>query len=359
MGKNIFLVFLVSLILCFAGLHNKFPLLTGDSGVYINTGFNHDLVPYNGSFYGLFIAHSSWGRSIWFVILSQSFILSVVLYYIFRYFPGVKYSWHCFTAYALFLAYSTVASVTASSIDPGIFASVTILTSGLLFIVPDLSRRDRWILLFIAVLCALMDKANLLYLSIVTLPGLVVLLRERRQFWPRYRNMIAVAGIGWLLSLAGNRLLKPSTREMAVISHKTPQPFYHIGLGSVPYGPGSASLNAVNNWFNWEAREYLISRQYQNWLYYDYLNYAIIATTVAGLIYLVFFIVRHRRTRYLWPALYLAGGIAIQIVISAILYKSTNPVTGQVAWILTLPVWICATAYLSGKNNYHVQSSES
>jgi len=61
-----------AIVLCFAGLNNKFPLLTESSGIYINSGFTKEAPSDRPLLYGIFVAHSSWGKSLWLTIFSQA-----------------------------------------------------------------------------------------------------------------------------------------------------------------------------------------------------------------------------------------------------------------------------------------------
>lgn len=332
MGKNIFLFLAVAIVLCFAGLHNKFPLITPNSGMFINAGFRHSLTPISKSFYGLFVAHASWGLSIWFVIFSQSLLLTTVLFYCFRFLGGGVVDWPYFLLYAFFLNCTTAASVTVSMIDPAIFGAITILASGLLWLVPDLPRRDQWILMAILLLCALMSSIYLLYLSIVTLAGTFVLFRNGNMYMGRYARLLGVLFGGWLLSVICRHVLPVASFQQGEVLMSTAP--YVIGVDIIREGYDSPSYYAINKWFSLEVRQYVISRQFQGWLYYTYLNYAIISTAVIGFVGCLLL-----ARRYLVPVLYLLSGLLLQSVIAAVIYPGMNQELGGKAWLLTLPAW--------------------
>jgi len=68
-----------TLVLMGGALYNEFPLLTGDSAVYISSGFVGKALSERPVFYGLFIRLSSLGISLWGVVFFQSLILSDLL----------------------------------------------------------------------------------------------------------------------------------------------------------------------------------------------------------------------------------------------------------------------------------------
>jgi len=169
MNRNILFVIIGAVILCFMGLDNKYPFLTLDSGIYINSGFSKEVPADRSILYGIFVAHASWGKSLWLVIFTQALLLALILFYYFRYFSqNAKYPIY-YLAGIFFISFCTSASVTTSTIYPGIFGSISILTTGLLLFATNLTDRDFTIILVTAIISLAMDIS---YLSIV----LVVLL---------------------------------------------------------------------------------------------------------------------------------------------------------------------------------------
>ncbi len=88
--QNILLVIIGAIILCYMGFNNKYPFLTSDSYKYIDSGFSHIDQDGYTLIYGFFVAHSSWGISLWFVVFTQALILSLIIYYVFKYFSSNK-----------------------------------------------------------------------------------------------------------------------------------------------------------------------------------------------------------------------------------------------------------------------------
>lgn len=67
---------LSALLFSFGALYNGYPLITGDSSIYISSGFTLDVPAERPIFYGLFLRFFSLGASLWLVIFTQGFILS-------------------------------------------------------------------------------------------------------------------------------------------------------------------------------------------------------------------------------------------------------------------------------------------
>ncbi|OQP61067.1 hypothetical protein A3860_04945 [Niastella vici] len=182
MNRNILLVIIGAVILCFVALDNKFPVLTQDTGSYINSGFTRD-VPFDRPvLYGLFISHASWGSSLWLVVFSQALILSIVLFYYFRYFSANIYFNFFYLACLFFITFCMTGSLAASKIAPGVFGGITLLGTGLMLFAKDLTQRDYWIILSITVISAGMDVAYLITLVLlVIIYGVAALIKGKGQ----------------------------------------------------------------------------------------------------------------------------------------------------------------------------------
>ena len=142
MNRKILLVIIGAIILCFAGLNNKYPLLTLDSGVYIDSGFTREVPADRSIMYGIFTAHASWGKSLWLVVFTQALLLSLMLFYYFRYFSRNSRYIVYYLATVFFITFCMSASVTVSTIDPGIFGGIALLGIGLLLFARNLKTRD-------------------------------------------------------------------------------------------------------------------------------------------------------------------------------------------------------------------------
>lgn len=148
----ILLILIAGFILCYMGFYNNYPLMHSDSGTAIKSGFLNQVPPDRPILYGLFIRQISMAESLYFVIITQGILLSLVVFYYFKYFLSGKNLAIHFLAYIFIITFLTGASVNVSQLIPDIFTSITILTFGLLFMIPGLKTRDIIILSVISIL---------------------------------------------------------------------------------------------------------------------------------------------------------------------------------------------------------------
>lgn len=74
------LLLLGTLISCFFGFYNRYPFVYSDTGTYLYSGFAN-FIPWDRTiFYGLFCRHISLETSPWLIIITQSFLINVLLY---------------------------------------------------------------------------------------------------------------------------------------------------------------------------------------------------------------------------------------------------------------------------------------
>ncbi|HEX8019280.1 hypothetical protein [Mucilaginibacter sp.] len=389
MYKTIIVLISGAVILCFAAFNNKFPLLTTDTGFFINSAFNRDVSIYNTTWYGLFIAHSSWGKLIWLIVFSQCLILSITLFYAFRYFIKERNYEVPYLAFLFFTTFCMSASVTSSTIDPGVFASITIVSTGLLLFVKSLSRRDFIIIAIIAVISSGMALSNLFTMILIT-----VIYGIRLQLKNRYRTSVAIQTnikrVLTVLSLAGTTFLlisavhfcsggdfniislvnvqvpvKESVADMypnkgpiakAISepgSNPDKQKLNYILKSSVNVEIAgynrtveqSETFKAIYRWYNTDVRECLITRQFQGWLTFTYLNYAQIISVLACICLFIISVIKNRRSNYGYWLFFISQAILIQILVNALLSNQYNyRLVSQVIWLLPMPVFF----YLSG-----------
>jgi len=181
MNRKILLVIIGAIILCFAGLNNKYPLLTLDSGVYINSGFTREVPADRSIMYGIFTAHASWGKSLWLVVFTQGLLLSLMLFYYFRYFSRNSRYIVYYLATVFFITFCMSASVTASTIDPGIFGGIALLAIGLLLFARNLKTRDFAIIFLSATIGLGMDISYFgMALLVLIVYGILLIFRRKK-----------------------------------------------------------------------------------------------------------------------------------------------------------------------------------
>lgn len=139
---DILLVLLGGIILCFMGFYNTFPYVFPDCGTYIGSGFDLKVPMDRPIFYGLFIRHVSLLTSLWLVILVQGLIVSLILFYYFKYLSGTSRFRIYYIAFIILITFFTPASFHVSQLIPDIFTSVSILSLGLLLLARNMKIRD-------------------------------------------------------------------------------------------------------------------------------------------------------------------------------------------------------------------------
>src|SRR5580698_10623467 len=76
---SVLLLIAVTIVLMTGAFLNKYPIVTSDSGIYIDSGLFKYLPFDRPVIYGLFISYTSFFNSLWPVIFCQSLILAYVL----------------------------------------------------------------------------------------------------------------------------------------------------------------------------------------------------------------------------------------------------------------------------------------
>lgn len=320
-SRHIILVIAGSILLCFWAFHNKYPYLTFETGAFIQAGFGAFPKPGGAVPYGLFIVHTGWGASLWPVVFIQTGMLSLILFYYFRYFERIYY----YLVFVCCITFFTSASIIAGTISPGIFSCIAILCTGLLLFVKELSARDAWIICMIAVISIIMDVSSLLTVLI-----LVLLFTFR---W--IKNSTAIR---WIIIPVAVALLLP------VYNFSPLHPVSNLfsGLRITEYErvyEHTDTYQALNRWYNWEVREYQITRQYQNWLSLFYLNYAQMGFLIAGGCATIWLIIKKKMKVEL--LLFFMCAWVILALTQKILYGNSKDITTQRLWLLLLPLFIC------------------
>jgi hypothetical protein len=118
---------IASLLLCFMGFYNKFPLLFFDTGTYLWSGFTNKVPGDRPIIYGLFARHVSLYVSLWLVIFVQGIILAAAVYFFMSLFLAGRRRMLAFFTYIILIAFFFGASINVSQLIPDVFTSVTIL----------------------------------------------------------------------------------------------------------------------------------------------------------------------------------------------------------------------------------------
>jgi len=176
------LIILSSLILLFFCFYNKFPLVHSDTGTYISSGFSGEVPENRPLIYGLLIRHVSLSASLYLVVLFQALLLSLLLFYYFKYFTAGTNLFRSFLPYIFLITFTTGVSYHASQLLPDIFTPMCILSLGLLIMVPGLKRPDLVVISVITVVAIPVHNAHYqLYAGMLLLISLLFAFRKTRR----------------------------------------------------------------------------------------------------------------------------------------------------------------------------------
>lgn len=163
------MLLLATLLLLGAGLHNGFPLVTSDSGTYINSATHFDVPNDRPIVYGLFIRATGLKFSLWLVILVQALLLAALLLRcVAEFAPRVPRRWGRLVLVGITL-WATGASWYCSQLMPDIFTAIGLLALALLLLRPARSVAGQVGLLAVTALAAMVHSSNLLTFSLVVL----------------------------------------------------------------------------------------------------------------------------------------------------------------------------------------------
>ena len=128
-------VLLAAPLLLWPAVLNDYPLLFGDTGVYIKDGIDHHVSWPRPMFYGLFMLPLHLMRAVWPVVIAQAVIAATVLLVVMRGFlPRV----HAFALIPITLVLSVGTSLPwfVSQLMPDLFAGLMVLVLATLLLIP-------------------------------------------------------------------------------------------------------------------------------------------------------------------------------------------------------------------------------
>lgn len=174
MSKTLFYIALGAITLCYLAFDNRSPILTENSWRYLNSGFNGHSQSAESLFYGFFAARTSWGRSLWFTIFTQSLVLSGVIYLYYKYFCKNRYKLLYFLANIFLITFSMSGSLLSSSISPGIFTYIGILSVGILLFAKELEKLDKFVVYILLMFSLLVNDFSLIFVSAIAIVGIFI-----------------------------------------------------------------------------------------------------------------------------------------------------------------------------------------
>lgn len=214
-------------------MYNSYPLVTSDSGAYINNGWMIHM-PYDRPIgYSLFIRIASLNSlTLWGVVFFQSLAGAFLLQTIMRFILGMRYHDLLFLAITFLTGIATSAGWFSGQIMPDIFTAYLLLAFCILFFMPVVSKTGRWLLYLFIALCVFVHTSNLL---ICVLLGSFVFIyswiwKKRDLFrpasivliisiacWILLSSMHALAGRGFRLSSASHVFIMSRMVENGIL----------------------------------------------------------------------------------------------------------------------------------------------
>lgn len=203
-GKQAGWTLLSAVLLLFAAFYNGFPLVTSDTGTYINSGFQH-FVPHDRPvLYGLFIRHSSLNASFWFTVLAQAIIMAYLLWQVLNRFASNSLgAAGKFVLLVIITAFSSLSWITGQ-LMPDVFTPAGIIAF-LLLLQPGGKKSNIIFNALILLLSCLVHNSHLLIFSLLALVLLLYLLFSKRfrtliARWGRGLLVVALVAASWLLA---------------------------------------------------------------------------------------------------------------------------------------------------------------
>ncbi|MFZ1677058.1 MAG: hypothetical protein WAT91_07295 [Saprospiraceae bacterium] len=141
------------------GLYNNFPITYPDTAAYLASGIENSLPRDRPIFYGWFLRHTHMMDNLFFSIIAQGILASVVLYLFFHYFSRYHnklihfllsvFVLCCFTGYSFFVSF----------LMPDIFTSIFLISLALLFFA-DLKKAHLWFLIPVCVYATIIHNSH-------------------------------------------------------------------------------------------------------------------------------------------------------------------------------------------------------
>lgn len=180
---SVVLIFLSVVALIYPALLNGYPLLYSDSATYIASGHDHFVPIDRPIFYGLFVWNTSFGLSLWTVIVVQAAIVLSLIYYTYSLF--VKNGRRIYYTFLTVLILSLFTGLPnyVSQIMPDLFSGIMIWLVVLFYF--SKTKKSRIVLGVGLLFSSIVHNSNLLTLtllvSLLLLVSLIGWLKEMRH----------------------------------------------------------------------------------------------------------------------------------------------------------------------------------
>lgn len=193
-------IVIATMVAIWPALYNNFPLATSDSGAYVHNGIKLSLPIDRPITYSIFVLMTSWGISLWPVIVIQGLIFILMLHNVCTRFLPQKASYPTILAVIAVVSFGTQAAWFTAQLMPDIFTSLLLLAV-ILYITEDRNSKKinrLWLILIAGFM--LMHYSNILILIVLSLALIIYfsLIKIRRHF-VKVRNLLLIGFCGYLL----------------------------------------------------------------------------------------------------------------------------------------------------------------
>ncbi len=208
---ELFFILFGSVLLCFIGFYNKYPLVYSDTGTYLYSGFCGINPTDRPIFYGLFARHISLAVSPWLVIWVQGFLVSFLLFITVKMiFIGSNHLLIFLFSLVILVCFTGV-SHNVSILIPDIFTSISLLTFVNLLINNNVKLFAKIFLSIVLILSLVVHLSNILIITTLCfLAALVLYLKKGKGSGLKIRikrNLIycsILIAISWFLIPSAN-----------------------------------------------------------------------------------------------------------------------------------------------------------
>lgn len=203
------------LLLLLPALYNGFPLVTSDSGAYVNNAFEQYVPLDRPLTYSIFIRIFSLEYTLWGVVTAQAVILAFFLRLLCRHFLAERYSEPIFLGIVTLVTFATSVAWFCGQLMPDIFTAILLLGLLTWYLVP-LARRWQKVCLLLFLFCVVLLHNS--HVLILLLFGLIAcayaVLKKRKQLLLRSLTVLAISVAGFLgfstMNAVAGRGFRPS-----------------------------------------------------------------------------------------------------------------------------------------------------
>jgi len=171
---------ITALGIMFMAFYNGYPLVSPDTGTYIDTAFNFYMPPDRPPFYGMFLRVSSLSVSLWYSVFTQCFILAFLLYRLSGLVYGSQWSIKLYTTGFIMILAFTYISWVSSFLMADTFTPILLLAI-VLYLYRDITPRAALIYLPLIAAANLMHNSHFAITLLFAVFILVVAMVKRSR----------------------------------------------------------------------------------------------------------------------------------------------------------------------------------